>query len=219
MYSLPASYTINGSGIITFRTTGNPTCPELIYTGSGGLNFTSSSSSVMSWNLSGGLNTGTASLTIAKGSTGLNIFNTNNNYIICGALSIRNATLTADFNINLGSSIISCTSFTNSGGAALGTVNLNMGSSQWTCSGSWTSIPTHTLNFIPGNCSVTFTDTASITMNGKFLNFFIINAPTKTITLSDNLICHGYQNIDGTLNKNGKSFSATGDYVEVSNLS
>jgi hypothetical protein len=62
--------------------------------------------------------------------------------------------------------------------------------------------------------SVTFMDDATISSSGKPFNYLFINAPGKTVTLADNLKCHGYQRIAGTLNNNGKQVIVTGDYVE-----
>jgi hypothetical protein len=96
-----------------------------------------------------------------------------------------------------------------------GTASINFNSSNWNVAGNWTFAAGNVIQY--GITTVTFTKTATITSAGHPFNYVVINAPTYTITQGDNLLCHGYQNIAGTLNQNGKKFAVTGDWINVNN--
>lgn len=128
------------------------------------------------------------------GSTG--IFNFNNQPITCGQYRFGTSAAST-VTVNESASVINCTTMVAS---IIGTSTRNMQTSQITCSGSWTFGSNHTITGSAGQ-SVTFTNTATITSNGKvFPGNKIVNAAGKTITKADALSVAGNLTITaGTL--------------------
>ena len=209
---------LNGSSSIRIRPTGNNVSlaiPALTCIGSFALyliqdlNYTGTI-----FNINGPLNmTGALILGTSAGAGTLNdlTINTNNNTITCGALSFGSPSGGGSISIilNCGSSIFNVTSF--SGSPDNPNAYLNLQNSQWLCSGSWAFGSNHTITHQWD--SITLTGTGTLTNAGKYINYLIINAPGKTVTLADNLQCRAYQNSAGTLNNNGKQVKVLGDYV------
>jgi fibronectin-binding autotransporter adhesin len=94
-----------------------------------------------------------------------------------------------------------------------GNVILNLGTSNWRLGGNLTLGPNYTID--RGNSKINIINEASIVCAGKSLNYVVISAPTKIVTLQDDLRCELLTIADGTLNKNGKSVYAGSDDVFV----
>lgn len=200
LYSVGSNVTLNGSGNISVECSfsGTLTVPSITYTGSGYWEFKSTANSAVV-SLSGTFSLGTNTLLLYSSSQSLT-FNTNNNQISCGIIRLGSNIAGKDFTANLGSSSISCTQLDGSLYNKVSTQNINLQTSQITCSGNWTFGSNHTITGLTTS-SVTFTNTATITSNGKvFPGAVILNAAGKTFTLADNMSIAGNLTITaGTL--------------------
>jgi hypothetical protein len=177
-----------GSGYFLF--TDNVVCPKLTFGG----NFISSSSFYFNGSLA------------TAGILDLSGYN-----LTCNNLSWGSYGSSGVIKVYCRNGTISVASYLNTYNT--GTTTVNFQTSTWTCSGNWTFGSTHTITH--GWDQVTFTNTANITSAGKMFNYLVLNASGKTITLADNLLCHGYNDIAGTLNQNGHTMTVTNDVVIV----
>jgi|WetSurMetagenome_2_1015567.scaffolds.fasta_scaffold01475_10 hypothetical protein len=149
--------------------------------------------------LTGAINLGTASFSsfFAYPNTA-GTFDFNNQNVTCGTFTTGIFAATNAVTFNYGSGSFSITSFNGSDYNGAGTCNENFQTSHWTVAGTgWTFGSNHTIN--PGTSLITFTNSATITPNGKSFYDLALNASGKTITLADNINVHNFNNIAGTL--------------------
>ena len=216
IWSLGTGYTITSTSagsVVIYNHSGSYTIsiPAFTATGLAQVQIANGGTGTGLVQFTGDLNIGT-SLIVLLDQIGGNTFNFNNHNITCGIFRSGNNLNSLTTNFIYGSGTFTISSFD---GATYndGTVNENFQTSQWVCKGAWAygsrNVITHAWDM------VTCTNTASITSNGKTFNWLKINAPGKTVTLADNLLCRAYQNVGGTLNQNGKQFAVTGDYIQV----
>ena len=200
------------NGYLQFRTGGanTVTIPALTMSGTGAyLVLITSTVGNSTVKLTGNLNIGTIPFFL-YGQATTNLFDFNNYNVTCGKFEYE-FDVTGKVYFRNGN--ISCTSFAIFGGTAAETID--MGSAQITCSGSWV-FESH-LVIIPGTSKVTFTNTATITSNGKSFYNLVIQSGAATVTLADNVICELLTVATGTLNRNGKSVTASEDYASSLN--
>lgn len=120
-----------------------------------------------------------------------NTFNTQNFALSAGTLEPGASAAGGTFNINYGSSLVSVSSYTGNV-YNTGTINDNFGTSVFSVAGSWTFGSNHTITGTAASQSITITNTATITSNGKvFPGALVINAAGETITLADALSVAG----------------------------
>ena len=127
-----------------------------------------------------------------------------------GGVALTSGTMT----INYGSGTITVSSY--SAATYNNVMTENFMTSNWTCSGNWAFGSSHTVSHQMD--ILTLTNTSDMTSNGKNFNYLQLNASGKTIKMADNLKCHGYNKIAGTLNTNSKILTITGDCIEVTDI-
>lgn len=179
--------TWNGTGNITINPNSaqNFNLPAITYTGSGtfsifkGSTGSGSPTCTMTGNFSW-----SGTFIVSNFLTGQTLtFTTSaSNYsITCGDLRFG-ITATYAVSISFNASVISCSSAIIGASIMTGSSTVDMGSSTWTVSGSWTWGTSANLTVTLGTCSITITNTATIT--GAVKNFYtlILNASGKVIT-------------------------------------
>jgi hypothetical protein len=183
IFSIGTGVTWVGSaaGIVSAFINGNSltmTVPSITYTGSGYWYFygdysTSKTNNII--NLAGNINIATSTFIsrIAYGTTSTATFNTNDFSITCGVFEPSNSLASGgSFTVNLGNSVISCTSFRPDIGTSTTTWNLQ--TAQITCTGTWTWNSFCIVD--PGFSTVTINGVANCTNAGKSFYNLIITA-------------------------------------------
>jgi hypothetical protein len=132
----------------------------------------------------------TGSLSMGNGTAGGTFtFNTGDFSLSAGNITNFGNSAGGTFVFNAGASAITITGF-NTAGGLLGTgTTLNMATSSWSCSGSWTFGASLTVTHTSD--TVTFTNTATVTLSAGHFQNLIINASGKTITLASNITLYG----------------------------
>lgn len=215
-YSLPTNYVLNGdgsSGGLRIRSAGLGAIdlPTLTFSGTSPVILTTLSSDG-TFNMSG--NWQTARLSILSDTSNL-IFNSNNYSISSTVLQTGSNNSNRSCSLNYGKSAISITAYD---GTTYDTTRStsNFQESRWDCSGNWSygsnSIVNHSWD------TVVITNTSTIISNGKNFNNLVIDAPGKTVTLSDPLTTRGLGNVSGSINTGSNPLSVASDIVVVTDI-
>jgi hypothetical protein len=192
--NLPASYTLNGTGLMyiqAYNSSGNAviTIPGFTRT-TGPVQISSRMAGTATFNFNGNMNLNSVTMIAANG--GSVVFNTNNHSITASGIIVTGSAMagsTATY--NFGSSTVSILSYDSSANNTDASF-LNLQTSRWTFSGAggWVNGSSQAVN--PGTSLVTFTNTAPIKSRGKSFYDIAINASGKIITLYDNLTAHNF---------------------------
>lgn len=218
--SIGSGCTLTPTGGVFITTTGGGamtiTLPALTIAGGGLFAFWAGNDN-QNLTLAGNLDIGSSAVSMYKNGAGTTVFTTGGYSLTCGGYNSGGSVAGSILTENFGASVVSIGSLA---GATFntGTHNFNMGTSTWTCTGAWTFGSSMVVTGTASIQSVTFTNTSTITSNGKsFPGSLIINAPTKTITLAAAIIVSGnYTFTAGTLAGNFSTTCAGDVTVSVS---
>jgi hypothetical protein len=215
LWRVGAGCVINGTAPPAWAGAGNLriSLPKFTYSGTGTMTLQGSANDTFS--IVGQLSLGNApaGLTINNFNSGV-VWNTNNNTIDCGALTIGQVTATATATYNFGTSSVSISSLAASNAAyTTGSCVVNY-SGSWTILGNETWGANWTIN--PGTGTVTHqSNSATITTNNRpcFYNL-TLNGDTKTYTFADSLKVAGTYTITaGNITHSGQGIVAAGDVL------
>jgi hypothetical protein len=187
-HSIGTGCTIAGNASIYWRVPaggGTINFPAYSYTGSA-VEYIDALGGTAEITLTGNINSGSnGRFTIYNTGASTFTFNSGNYSITNGGtyFNFGNNFSSSTATFNFGSSVVSIVSM---GKYETGTTNVNLQTSQWTVSGLWSFGSNHTITGTAATQSVTFTNTSTITSNGKvFPGSVVLNASGKTITLAD----------------------------------
>jgi hypothetical protein len=207
--------TLGGAAYIYIRngTATTVNLPAWTSTGGSGLIIGKYADTDVTWNMTGNINIGSATLYLYNHVTSnAYTFNTGLNpyyNITCGTLYIGNDVAGTSI-INLNSSTITCTGYSGNTYNS-GTTNVNYGSSQWAVgNGSFIEGSNHTVD--SGTSLITFTNSASLVSAGKSLYDIKIDTPTKILTNSGALACHNLSITQGGFIQGTTAITCSGNF-------
>lgn len=211
-FVLAPGYTWNGTGAIQHQVVASGTYPALTTTNSVSIRSFRDLGYILQ--LGGVLSVGGLEIRVSGAGDDL-IFTTNDFAITCLAFTWGTPLNgVEDITLNMGASVVSCTSYCEPGLNGTATQTINMGTSQWTCTGAWTFQSNHTI--VPGTSSVEFNGTVAqaVTSNGKqFYDIEPTNSHASGVTFADAMNSQGTLTFNSTATAVRVDFDETGAHV------
>jgi hypothetical protein len=209
------THTFNGNSSFIFNpytNAGTHYIPATTYTGTGtGFTVFIVWAGGVTVSLTGAVNFGSAAFSVQgwSSSSGNATFNTQNNTLTCGNLSLGHLTAGLSITLNLGTSIVNCGSISQVTTVGLSNLNLSSGSTLNISGGVNLSVTNFTLT--DSGATWNFITTGSISLPGIPIKAAVINSAGNTYTLTAALSCSTFTITAGIFNQNSYALTTSGN--------